>query len=170
MCLWKVITDKCHFFKDFIYLFMRDTQREAETQTEGETGFHAGSLTWDPILDLQDHTLGWRQRYCWATGTARQMSFLMYIRFEMLPLKQVLRLGFITVLAHLTKSENFQCHSDVGKWKSALTLWSSRCWTWKLGTFRCLVLCLCLGPTHWGRVGLGIGILNTVYKYKLIEI
>ena len=26
------------FFKDFIYLFMRDTQREAETQAEGEGG------------------------------------------------------------------------------------------------------------------------------------
>ena len=26
------------FFKDFIYLFMRDTEREAETQTEGEAG------------------------------------------------------------------------------------------------------------------------------------
>ena len=26
------------FFKDFIYLFMRDTQREAETQAEGEVG------------------------------------------------------------------------------------------------------------------------------------
>ena len=25
-------------FKDFIYLFMRDTQREAETQSEGEAG------------------------------------------------------------------------------------------------------------------------------------
>ena len=24
------------FFKDFIYLFLRDTQREAETQAEGE--------------------------------------------------------------------------------------------------------------------------------------
>ena len=24
------------FFKDFIYLFMRDTEREAETQAEGE--------------------------------------------------------------------------------------------------------------------------------------
>ena len=26
------------FFKDFIHLFMRDTQREAETQAEGEAG------------------------------------------------------------------------------------------------------------------------------------
>ena len=25
-------------FKDFIYLFMRDTERESETQTEGEAG------------------------------------------------------------------------------------------------------------------------------------
>ena len=27
-----------HFFKDFTYLFMRDTKRDAETQAEGETG------------------------------------------------------------------------------------------------------------------------------------
>ena len=26
------------FFKDFMYLFMRDTGREAETQAEGEAG------------------------------------------------------------------------------------------------------------------------------------
>ena len=26
------------FFKDFIYLFMRDTERKAETQAEGEAG------------------------------------------------------------------------------------------------------------------------------------
>ena len=32
------------FFKDFIYLFMRDTQREtAETQAEGEAGSMSGA-------------------------------------------------------------------------------------------------------------------------------
>ena len=31
------------FFKDFIHLFMRDTQREAETQAEGEAGSQRGS-------------------------------------------------------------------------------------------------------------------------------
>ena len=31
------------FFKDFIYLFMRDTEREAETQAEGEAGFLQGA-------------------------------------------------------------------------------------------------------------------------------
>ena len=30
-------------FKDFIYLFMRDTQREAETQAEGEAGSLQGA-------------------------------------------------------------------------------------------------------------------------------
>ena len=29
---------RCFFLLDFIYLFMRDTQREAETQAEGEAG------------------------------------------------------------------------------------------------------------------------------------
>ena len=60
------------FFKDFIYLFMRDTHREREREREREKGrdtgrgssrlgssrLHAGSLTWDSILGLQDHTLG----------------------------------------------------------------------------------------------------------------
>ena len=42
-----------HFFKILlIYLFMRDTQREAETQAEGETdslrGTKCGTRSWDP--------------------------------------------------------------------------------------------------------------------------
>ena len=35
------------FFKDFSYLFIRDTEREAETQAEGE----AGSVRPDAELD-----------------------------------------------------------------------------------------------------------------------
>ena len=31
------------FFKDFIYLFMGDTQKEAETQAEGEAGSLQGA-------------------------------------------------------------------------------------------------------------------------------
>ena len=31
------------FFKDFIYLFMRDTEREAETEAEGEAGSMQGA-------------------------------------------------------------------------------------------------------------------------------
>ena len=31
------------FFKDFIYVFMRDTEREAETQAEGEAGSLQGA-------------------------------------------------------------------------------------------------------------------------------
>ena len=38
-------------FKDFIYLFMRDTEREAETQAEGEAGStqeaQCGTRSWD---------------------------------------------------------------------------------------------------------------------------
>ena len=32
-----------YLFKDFIYLFMRDTQKEAETQAEGEAGSMQGA-------------------------------------------------------------------------------------------------------------------------------
>ena len=31
------------FLKDFVHLFMRDTQREAETQAEGEEGSSQGA-------------------------------------------------------------------------------------------------------------------------------
>ena len=43
-----------NFFKDFICLFMRDT----ETQAEGEAGSIKGSLMWDLISGLQNHTPG----------------------------------------------------------------------------------------------------------------
>ena len=34
----------CHFFsKDFIYLLMRDRERDAETQAEGEAGSMQGA-------------------------------------------------------------------------------------------------------------------------------
>ena len=37
MFLYNIQLVQCHFLKkDFIYLFMRDTQTEAETQAEGE--------------------------------------------------------------------------------------------------------------------------------------
>ena len=50
------------FFKDFIYPFMRDTQRERGRDTgRGRSRLHAGSPTWELILGLQDHTLGWRR-------------------------------------------------------------------------------------------------------------
>ena len=48
------------FFFNFIYLFMRDTQREAETQAEGEA-VSMQSLMWDLIPRLWDHTLSQRQ-------------------------------------------------------------------------------------------------------------
>ena len=50
---------KNKFLKDFIYLFMRDIQRERVRDTgRGRGRLHAGSPTWGLILVLQDHTLG----------------------------------------------------------------------------------------------------------------
>ena len=42
------------FLKDilFIYLFLRDTEREAETQAEGEAGSMQGAGYGDSILEL----------------------------------------------------------------------------------------------------------------------
>ena len=42
------------FFEDFIYLFMRDTEREAETQAEGE----AGSMHREPDVGFDPGSLG----------------------------------------------------------------------------------------------------------------
>ena len=36
--LFEILSCPFLFFKDFIYLFIRDTHREAETQAEGEAG------------------------------------------------------------------------------------------------------------------------------------
>ena len=43
------------FFKDLIYLFMKDTQKESETQAEGEAGSLQGSPMRDSIPGLWDH-------------------------------------------------------------------------------------------------------------------
>ena len=44
---------------------MRDTEKERQRDRErggGRSRLHAGNLTWDWILGLQDQTLGSRQR------------------------------------------------------------------------------------------------------------
>ena len=51
------------FFKVFIYLFMRDAERERGRDTGRERSrLQAGSPVWDLIPGLQDHTLG--RRWC----------------------------------------------------------------------------------------------------------
>ena len=50
-----------HRSRDFIYLFMTDTQRGRERgrdTSRGRSRLHAGSPMWDLIPGLQDHTLG----------------------------------------------------------------------------------------------------------------
>ena len=50
------------FFKDFIYLFMRDTQRERQRHRQREKQAPCTrSPTWDLIPGLQDRALGQRQ-------------------------------------------------------------------------------------------------------------
>ena len=55
MCIFNTILFLLLFFKDFIYLFMRDTQRDTG---RGRSRLHAGSPTWDLIPSLQDQALG----------------------------------------------------------------------------------------------------------------
>ena len=62
--LAKMVASICrkHFFKDFIYLFMKDTEGERGRDTgRRRSRLHAGSPMWDSILGLQDHALGRRQ-------------------------------------------------------------------------------------------------------------
>ena len=40
---------------------MKDTQKEAETQAEGEAGSLQGTPMWDLIPGLRDHALSQRQ-------------------------------------------------------------------------------------------------------------
>ena len=45
------------YFLNFIYLFMRDTERGRDPG-RGRSRLHAGSPTWGSIPGLQDHALG----------------------------------------------------------------------------------------------------------------
>ena len=45
------------FFKDFIYLFMRDTERGREKGRDRRSRLHARSPIWNSIPGLQDHFL-----------------------------------------------------------------------------------------------------------------
>ena len=59
-----VVTSLSFFiFKDFIYLLMRNTEREREREIGRDTGrgrsrLHAGSLMWNSIRGLRDQALG----------------------------------------------------------------------------------------------------------------
>ena len=53
-CLgWEGMALSLSLFKDFMYSFMRDREREAETQAEGEAG-----STQEPDVGLDPRTLG----------------------------------------------------------------------------------------------------------------
>ena len=68
------------FFKDFMYLFMRDTQREAETQAEGE----AGSMQ-ESDVGLDPRTRGSRpERKALPLRLAGVPSFLFIALYELL--------------------------------------------------------------------------------------
>ena len=70
----------CFFlFNDFIYLFMRDTQRERQRHRQREKQAPCtGSPMWDSIPGLQDGALGQRQvpNRCATQGSQRQSSIM----------------------------------------------------------------------------------------------
>ena len=74
-CIFRIIRifkylANTYFFKYFIYLFMRDTQRGRDTD-RGRSRLHAGSPIWDSIPGLQDRPLGQRQalNHCTTQGS-----------------------------------------------------------------------------------------------------
>ena len=59
------------FYKDFMYLFMRDTERQRHRQREKQTP-HG-----EPDMGPRDHTLSWRQMLNhWATQASLREYFL----------------------------------------------------------------------------------------------
>ena len=57
----KSVKQQLSFFLRFIYLFVRDTERKRERGRDrgrGRSRLRTGSLMWDSIPGLQDHTLG----------------------------------------------------------------------------------------------------------------
>ena len=65
-----------YFFKDFIYLSMRDIEREAETQAEGKAGSMQGARCGTLNQGPQDHALGQRQMLNhWATQASQHLHF-----------------------------------------------------------------------------------------------
>ena len=59
--IYSPLSEVFFFLRFYFYLFVRDTEREAETG-RGWSRLPAESLMWDSILGLQDHTLGCRRR------------------------------------------------------------------------------------------------------------
>ena len=66
------------FLKDCIYLFMRDTKREAETQAGGEAGSMQGARhgTRSQVSRIMPWAEGVLNR--WATGAAQACTFMTY--------------------------------------------------------------------------------------------
>ena len=74
-----------YIFEDFIYLFMRDTQRKAETQAEGEAGSlrgaQCGIWSWDPRVmpwaeGRRSTTEHPRLQYLWHTCVFYTYNYL----------------------------------------------------------------------------------------------
>ena len=64
------------FLKDFIYLFMRDTEKGRDIG-RGRIRLHAGSPVWESVMGLQDQTLRQRQMLNhWATQAPQYVYFL----------------------------------------------------------------------------------------------
>ena len=68
-----------YFFKDFIDLFMRDTQR-GRARGRGRSRLQIGSPKWDLIPGSRDHALSQRQMLnLWASQVARKIIYYVYI-------------------------------------------------------------------------------------------
>ena len=65
------------FFKDFIYLFTRDTEKGRDIDRRRRSRLHVESPMWDSIRGLQDHTLSQRQMLNhWVTQVSQDGGLL----------------------------------------------------------------------------------------------
>ena len=83
---YEVLIQPPSLYFNFIFLFIYETEGERERERQRDTGrgrswLHAGSLMWNSIPGLQDHTLGQRQVLNhWATqGSPGYQYFISYM-------------------------------------------------------------------------------------------
>ena len=99
------------FFKDFIYLFMRDTQREKVRDTgRGRSRLHARSPTRNSILGPRRHSLSQRQTLnCWATQVSRQFTFiiLMPLTYSLFLITLAFRISSVMLIKMVLKADIF---------------------------------------------------------------
>ena len=78
----------CFFKKCFIYLFMRDTEREAESQAEGEAGSLWGA--WCRTRSQDPRIMSWVKGKCSTTEPPRCPMYTLFLSiYHHLPISKI---------------------------------------------------------------------------------